>query len=173
MAQFIETMRQARRLCAAHGGMCNANNCPLNNEEADVCCLLPDHAGEDYGDVERIIMDWAKEHPELVYPSWEEGWKQLFPDAICTPCPDYFGPEYGVPECTYLKCTACKSRPIPAEIAEKLGIKPIAPKKPAMEHDGCGGCKWYDKKERDEPCASCRGTLIGGGEKPDLWEAAK
>ena len=50
----------------------------------------------------------------------------------------------------------------------------MSPEKPAPEHDGCDGCKWYDKKEKDEPCVNCRGTLYGGGdEKPDLWEAAE
>lgn len=176
MSEFAETMHQARRMCAAHGGMCSANDCPLNNEDADACRLLPDHAGEGYVDVERVIMDWAKEHPEPVYPTWEEGWKQLFPDAKNTPCPDCFGIEYRVPECAYLSCADCKSHPMPADVAEKLGIKPIAPiapKKPATEHDGCGGCKWYKVEETDEPCVRCAGTTCGGGKKPDLWEAAK
>ena len=31
MAEFVEVMQQARRLCAAHGGMCNYRNCPLDN----------------------------------------------------------------------------------------------------------------------------------------------
>ena len=125
MAEFTEVMRQARRMCAAHGGMCSANNCPLDSEEADACRLLPDHAGEDYGDVEHAIMDWAKEHPEPVYPTWEEGWRQIFPDAIYAPCPDCFGVEYKVPECAHLNCAVCKSSPMSAEVAEKLGIKPI------------------------------------------------
>ena len=171
MSEFTEVMRQAKRLCAAHDSICDMNNCPLDSGEA--CRLNVDLDGEDYNELERIIMDWAAGHPEPVYPSWEEGWRLLFPDANCVPCPDSFGIKYGVPECAHLACTACKSRPMPAEVAEKLGIKPIAPEKPVPEHDGCGGCKWYDKKEREEPCASCRGTLIGGGEKPDLWEAAK
>lgn len=173
MAEFTEVMRQAKRLCAAHGSMCSMRNCPLDSGEA--CRLLPDHDGEDFSELERIIMDWAAEHPEPVYPSWEEGWRQLFPETCHVPCPDNFGPEYRVPECIRsAPCTACKSRPMPADVAEKLGIKPIAPEKPAPEHDGCDGCKWYDKKETDEPCKNCKGTMIGGDrEKPDLWEAAK
>jgi hypothetical protein len=126
MAEFAEIMRQARRLCAANGGMCIQRNCPLDNGEA--CRLLPDHDGEDYNEVERIIMDWAKEHPEPVYPSWEEGWRQLFPDAKSTPCPECFGLKYSVPECAYLACPDCKSNPMPAEVAEKLGIEPIIAK---------------------------------------------
>ena len=124
MAEFTEIMRQAKRLCAAHGGMCNYRCCPLDNGEA--CRLNVDLDGEDYNELERIIMDWAAEHPEPVYPSWEEGWRQLFPETCHVPCPDNFGPEYRVPECIRsAPCTACKSRPMPAEVAEKLGIKPI------------------------------------------------
>ena len=119
-------------------------------------------------------MDWAAEHPEPVYPNWEEGWRQIFPDAKYTPCPGNFGIKYIVPDCAYRVCTDCKSSPMPAEVAEKLGIKPIAPEKPAPEHDGCEGCKWCSKTENDEPCVNCRGTSYrGGDEKPDLWEAAK
>ena len=68
MAEFAEIMRQARRLCAAHGGICNYSNCPLDNGEA--CRLNIDLDGEDYNELERIIMDWAAEHTEPVYPSW-------------------------------------------------------------------------------------------------------
>ena len=175
MAEFTETMRQAKRLCAAHYGMCSTNNCPLDSGEA--CRLNIDPDGEDYNELERIIMDWAADHPEPVYPTWKEGWKQLFPEADIRRafCPEVFGDKYRCDWCydDNDDCDECLERPMPAEIAEKLGIKPIAPEKPVPEHDGCGGCKWYDKKESEEPCASCRGTLIGGGEKPDLWEAAK
>lgn len=176
MAEFTEIMRQAKRLCDAHDGVCSMRNCPLGGG-GEVCCLALYLDGEDYNELERIIMDWAAEHPEPVYPSWEEGWKQLFPEADIrrTLCPEVFGDEYKCDWChdDNDNCDECLERPMPAEVAEKLGIKPIAPEKPVPEHDGCGGCKWYDKKEREEPCASCRGTLIGGGEKPDLWEVAE
>ena len=178
MAEFTDVMRQAKRMCAVNGGMCGARNCPLDNGET--CRLLPDYDGEDYNELERIIMDWAAEHPEPVYPSWKEGWKQLFPEADIrhTLCPEVFGDKYRCDWChddnDYNdNCDECLERPMPAEVAEKLGIKPIAPEKPVPEHDGCRGCKWYDKKEWNEPCASCRGTLIGSGEKPDLWETAE
>lgn len=58
MAEFMEVMRQARRLCAAHGGMCNYRNCPLDNGKE--CRLNIELDGEDYNELERIIMDWAK-----------------------------------------------------------------------------------------------------------------
>ena len=119
MAEFVEVMQQARRLCAAHGGMCNYRNCPLDNRKE--CRLNIDLDGEDYNELERIIMDWAAEHPDPVYPSWDEAWKNLFPGAKKAPCPrTFFGCECMVD----IGCTECGSRPIPAEIAEKLGIKP-------------------------------------------------
>lgn len=179
MFEFTEVMRQAKRMCAANGGMCSARNCPLDNGET--CRLLPDYDGEDYNELERIIMNWAKEHPEPVYPSWEEGWRQLFPEADIrhTPCPEVFGDKYRCDWChddndSSDNCDECLERPMPAEVAEKLGIKPIAPEKPAPEHDGCEGCKWCSKTEKDEPCVNCRGTSYRGvDEKPDLWEAEK
>lgn len=116
-------------------------------------------------EIERRVAQW--EAAKSKYPSWDEAWKNLFPGAVKAPCPRAF---FGCECMVDIGCAKCGSRPMPAEVAEKLGVKPIAPEKPAPEHDGCDGCKWYDKKENDEPCASCRGTLIGGDEKPDLWE---
>lgn len=124
MAEFTEVMRQAKRMCTAHGSMCSTNNCPLDNGEA--CRLNVDLDGEDYNELERIIMDWAKEHSEPVYPSWKEGWKQLFPESVGTPCPAYYGKKYRNICCANVLCVNCEQRPMPAEVAEKLGIKPIS-----------------------------------------------
>lgn len=180
MAEFTEIMRQARRLCAANGGMCGASNCPLDNGEA--CRLLPDHDGEDYNELERIIMDWAAEHPEPVYPTWKDGWKQLFPEADIKRvfCPEIFGDKYTCDWCqgwSYddnYSCDECLERPMPADIAEKLGIKPIAPEKPP-KHD-CDTCKFERRKGTDEPCMKCK-HCIDCEESiitaPDVWEAAK
>lgn len=137
MAEFMEIMRQAKRMCTVHGGICSYRCCPLANGKA--CRLLPDHDGEDYNELERIIMGWAAEHPEPVYPSWEEGWRQLFPDSKFAPCPDCFGLKYRVDECVSgLTCTACKARPMPVEVAEKLGIKPIGREQPSNYCPNCG-----------------------------------
>lgn len=65
-------------------------------------------------------MGWAAEHPDPVYPSWEEAWKNLFPGAVKAPCPRAF---FGCECMVDIGCAKCGSRPIPAEIAEKLGIK--------------------------------------------------
>lgn len=70
MAQFIEVMRQAKRMCSVHGGICSYRCCPLANGET--CRLNVELDGEDYNELERIIMDWAAKHPEPVYPSCDE-----------------------------------------------------------------------------------------------------
>ena len=56
-------------------------------------------------DIERKVMSWAAEHPEPVYPTWRE-WLS----------------EQGVLSAGGLWEKAFE--PIPADIAEKLGIQP-------------------------------------------------
>lgn len=124
MAEFTEVMRQTKRMCAAHGGMCSSRNCPLDNGEA--CRLAADQDGEDYSDVERIIMAWAAEHPAPRYPTWREWYDAAFSDGSIFRrfCPSIFGDDYR--DCgTVGACDKCQDRPIPADIAAKLGIKPI------------------------------------------------
>ncbi len=127
MAEFVEVMRQARRLCETK--KCRA--CPLSNRDPiigiDMCMLHPSKNSEDdvnYAEVESVIMQWAKEHPELVYPSWEEGWKQLFSAGENAPCLGCFDVKYYAGKCMEISCAECKNATMPAEIAEKLGIKP-------------------------------------------------
>lgn len=73
--------------------------------------------------IEKYVMDWAKENPEIVYPSWEDAWKQIFPNGIDVPYPSEYDKKYGI-DCFKFSCKNCKKRPIPAEIAGKLGIRP-------------------------------------------------
>lgn len=122
MAEFTEVMKQAKRMCAAHGGMCNSLNCPLDNGE--VCRLAADQDGEDYSDVERIIMDWVAEHPAPRYPSWQEWQNSMFPNRSrdIRPCEFDDIPRFN---CHGIKCEECMNEPIPADIAVKLGIRPM------------------------------------------------
>ena len=121
MAEFVEIMRQARRICLEHPGDCY--ECPLYDDEWSGCRfdLTEEYLYDDT--TERIVLKWAEDHPELVSPSWFDAWQQLFPGAKIVPCPElYFGAE-----CTDGSgegCIVCKRSPIPAAIAEKLGIKP-------------------------------------------------
>lgn len=122
MAEFVEVMRQARRLCEEQQNMDCCVNCPMQGKEG--CMVVADAENIDYVETERKIMDWAAEHPEPVYPSWTECWKQLFPDGDGVPCPGRFDMKYYVKNCTEMSCAKCKNAPIPPEIAEKLCIKP-------------------------------------------------
>lgn len=52
--------------------------------------------------IEKIIMGWAAEHPEIVYPTWGA----------------YLHSLHNIPSSREL------SQPIPADIAQKLGLQP-------------------------------------------------
>lgn len=117
MAEFQEVMRQYKRMCRYYPA---CEECPLYNMYAGCSCS---RCIRDYPDeVERIIMDWAAEHAETRYPTWKEWHDPNFPDAdeeifpcMFTECPVEEVCDYNV----------CRNLPIPADIAEKLGVKPI------------------------------------------------
>lgn len=122
MAEFTEVMRQAKRMHDMYNrGGYSCADCPLDC--SDGRCMLDFDDKFKPEEVECYIMDWAAEHPEPVYPSWREAWNELFPQDKYIPCPVLY---FGVGGCDHDDkfCVNCKSRPIPAEIAEKLGIRP-------------------------------------------------
>ena len=177
MAEFTEVMRQAKRICTVHGGICSYRCCPL--ADGQKCRLNVNLDGEDYNELERIIMDWTRKHPEPVYPSWEEGWKQPFPEADIrnTLCPEVFGDKYKCDWCHDYNdnCDECLERPMPAEVAEKLGVKPIDHQSDDV-HNGCVGCKYAKRSVVEAPCAQCGGWKMitpDTNRRGDLWEAEK
>ena len=123
MAQFSDVMRQARRMCKAYS---DCGKCELYWSSTGGGCAfgyISSDSRVSFDEVERKIRAWMADHPEPTYPSWEDGWKQLFPDAECVPCPDHcFGDDSRCER--YDGCKQCKASPMPAKIAEKLGIKP-------------------------------------------------
>lgn len=125
MAEFQEVCRQALRMSRA-----------TESSVTHVALYITDKGtvSGDFGReavdpavLEESIMKWAAENPEPVYPSWNDAWRQLFPDAYCvnSPCPNHFLQKERSMPCDYRVCTDCKSQPIPADIANKLGIEPI------------------------------------------------
>lgn len=70
------------------------------------------------------LKAWAAEHPTPRYPTWREWQKNVFPDAggDMNPCSFLSIAES---ECKWPSCDECRDRPIPADIAAKLGIRPI------------------------------------------------
>lgn len=114
MAEFQEVMRQYKRMCRYYPA---CEECPLYNMYAGCSCS---RCIRDYPDeAERIIMDWAAEHPEPRYPTWKEWVDRDFPVKLCI-CVRNFA---------YVECSAtceeCWNKPIPTDIAQKLGINPI------------------------------------------------
>lgn len=127
MAEFTEVMRQARRMCASYEHKCE-QGCPLDHSngktERNLCILIGSGDGAIYDEIEHYVMRWAEDHPEPVYPTWQEWQKKVFPDAgdDMYPCNFLSYTECG---CKWPSCNECVDRPIPADIAAKLGIKPI------------------------------------------------
>lgn len=125
MAEFFEVMKQVRRMCWS----ISCNNCILPRR-SDEMCILEDAPAkitdEEIAEIEAKTMKWAAEHPEVRYPTWREWQREHFRDAaiMMRPCA-YIS--YTDAHCRdYEGCGACANQPIPADIAEKLGIKPIA-----------------------------------------------
>ena len=109
MAEFVEVFRAAKRMCKRY----DCAMCPLS-ENGFECMIKPGDEIEP-DEVERIVMDWAKEYPEPQYPTWEE-W--LVKNGILHY--NYVG---GTGKYIYTMEDAGRAQ-IPADIAEKLGIEP-------------------------------------------------
>ena len=121
MAKFTEVMRHARRMCESFSdGHCS--KCPIGNANV-LECGIAITSEMDCEEVERRVMQWAKEHPGQVYPTWSEWQNSTFPDAVIYISPCEFG-SYDRFKCSETPCDKCMNRQIPADIAEKLGIKP-------------------------------------------------
>ena len=128
MSEFTDVMEQAKRMCKAFSdGHCS--ECPIGNANA-LECGIPVTSGMDCEEVERRVMQWAAEHPEPVYPTWDEWQNSVFPDAEIDMTPCAFGSRDRL-NCLEKTCSTCKEQQIPADIAEKLGIKPKE------------GCQWH------------------------------
>ena len=121
MAEFTYIMEQAKRMCKTFSdGHCS--ECPVGDAKVLECGITVT-SEMDCEEVERRVMQWAAEHPEQVYPTWHEWQNSTFPDAhkFIKPC------EFGRRDqfnCTGKACIECMEQQIPADIAEKLGIKP-------------------------------------------------
>lgn len=120
MAEFQEVMRQGKRMCERRDA---CGSCPIF--KAKISCPVVCYENDrPLVNAERIIMEWAAEHPEPRYPTWEEWQKATFPEARNQICINHFAP----PTNCRLGCKLCRREPIPAEIAQKLGIQPIEEK---------------------------------------------
>lgn len=111
MAEFVQTMKDWHRMCES----CDRNEkigCVVNGS---VCAGFRKMINEiDLEVVEAKVTAWATEHPEPVYPTWGDYITGLVIQDICD------GKTSG-PETVLIYAM---NTPIPADIAEKLGLKP-------------------------------------------------
>ena len=114
MAEFVDVLRQFDRMCKSNAG---CFNCPLHEPDgvSDRCSI-----GAFINDSERIereVMSWAAEHPEPVYPTWGEWFvsRGMLPEKWDNLTSAYMNVGC-VPNLIH--------SPIPADIAQKLGIEP-------------------------------------------------
>ena len=122
MSEFTDVMEQAKRMCKAFGdGHCS--ECPIGDANALECGITAT-SEMDCKEVERRVMQWAAKHPEPVYPTWDEWQNSVFPDAEIDITPCAFGGRDRLNCFLEKTCSTCKEQQIPADIAEKLGIKP-------------------------------------------------
>lgn len=105
MADFVQMMKDWRRMCE-HYNRCV--DCPMSEKQK---CISPYHNEwkMDFSIAEAMIKEWAAEHPEPVYETWLEFIKRY---------------ETGKPKSDDDFIYWMAITPIPAEIAQKLGIQP-------------------------------------------------
>lgn len=130
MSDFENTMRAWRRMCVEYkklyGSEC-CMHCSLDGLKS--CGGIWGIKDVAYGEIEEKVKAWAAENPEPQYPTWVEWLEEmgltrrsvtvgrLF-NAIGTDSTQ----ESTIPFIVMLSSNACN--PIPADIAEKLGLKP-------------------------------------------------
>lgn len=110
MAEFENVMAGYARMCKYMNQDCYERNCPLAYKNF---CTKPVHSytAEDIQEAEEIITKWVAEHPEPEYPTWYE-WLSTTSFIEKVRCGSGTYKTYNWKE------------PIPADIAEKLGIEP-------------------------------------------------
>lgn len=125
MAEFVDVLKMARRMCK---NVDACDDCPIYDSLSGYCKLSRPlfSSDSDFAKCEAAIMEWGAENPELRYPTWLEWQRNHFPDAAITMRPCVYI-SYTDARCRdYKDCGDCQSQPIPADVARKLGIKPIA-----------------------------------------------
>lgn len=120
MAEFKEVMKQWKRLCNWMDNKYSpdpiCNYCPLAKIVNGGCSAVYELYNDyDYDKMAEVIMKWAEENPEPVYPAWGDWLEEM--GLIC-----WEDSGDGVHSVMVPKFKMCTK--IPADIAEKLGIEP-------------------------------------------------
>ena len=107
-----------RRMCKFMCGhnMCEYDGCKLFRVKKVCEEVYTDKECEgDYNYVEQVVTQWAAEHPEPQYPTWAE-WLESMHVVNPIISPDESS--------QYLLKAWYYDSPIPADIAQKLGLEP-------------------------------------------------
>ena len=100
MAEWMEVTNQFNRMCLYYQRKHDCPmGCPMNGVSISQCRKV---AFDRPKETEEIVTQWAAEHPEPVYPTWGTWLGTKY--------------DYDLREILYT--------PIPADIAQKLGIEP-------------------------------------------------
>lgn len=106
MSDFVQTMKDWKRMCSAMEKLRPDDSCNGCMLEGYSCPAIYEDDYIDYDDVEKQVTKWAAEHPEPVYPSVYEWLVSM----------GLLGSD--------MWSASDLQKPIPADIAEKLGIEP-------------------------------------------------
>jgi len=120
MAEFQVVAKELERMCNTYhavSGKCGTDECPLYCEDLCYAQAMVYVHGDDACNLEKVVMSWAAEHPEPVYPTWGE-WFVEHGDLV-----DGW---QNATNAAWMANTALSifMKSIPADIAEKLGIEP-------------------------------------------------
>lgn len=112
MSEFVRTMRNWRRMCDTfidqYGADCG-KHCPLYY--LDTCGAIREVGNGTYDNIAETVNAWAAENLEPVYPTYLEWLIDI--GVFCS------RPMYSI------IADKIATTHIPADIAEKLGLKPI------------------------------------------------
>ena len=109
--EFVEVMKQMKRMCAHFSPTCNGCKLCLGKGTDEFCGEAPRDILSDPALVEAAVMSWAAENPEPQFPSWGEYLTQIGAVNLVEQTQTYVH-------------TALFFKPIPENIAQKLGIEP-------------------------------------------------
>ena len=116
MAEYNEVIKQFKRMCWYYSRDKVQKSCPMctsyPNCNIGQCRKI---AFEKSAHFAATVMRWAAEHPEPVYPTWAE-WLESMHIVNQNTADDLESP-YVIKAWYY-------NSPIPADIAQKLGIEP-------------------------------------------------
>ena len=111
MAEYSEVIKQFKRMCWYYSRDKTQKSCPMctsyPNCNIGQCRKI---AFEQPSCFKDVVIAWVAEHPEPVYPTWSS-W--LINEGVIEKGSTYTRAFYQL-----------QTKPIPADIAQKLGIEP-------------------------------------------------